>query len=350
MGKAAKIAGAVLLVLAAAVALIWLGLRRPDIPFHELEARYVTPRSHFVELPGNVRAHYQEWGRADAPAILLLHGFFANTRTWEPWAQRLSIHYRVIAVDLPGHGLTRGLPGRPARLVDYVGFVHAFADKLGLNRFVLAGNSMGGDLAWRYALAHPERLKALVLVDAAGWPQVEGAGLKKASPALQLAGSPLGRALIRDLDVSSQVRRGLQMAYADPRLATAPMIESYSAFARAPGHRDAVLDLAAEAKSRPAASREILAKLKAPTLVMVGEKDAILPPAFSRQFAEAIPGARLIVYSKTGHLPQEEAADRSAADLNLFLVALEPKKPAAVHVSHTRPAVERRDPGAIIFY
>lgn len=345
------ILGLVLAVVAVAALIGWLALRRSDIPFETLEARYATPQSRYLALGDGVRLHYREWGNPRHPTVVLVHGFSASTQTWDAWAEPLSRTRHVVAIDLPGHGLTRGQPARPARLTDFVPVLDAAATSLGLARFTLVGNSMGGDLAWRYALARPDRVKALVLVDAAGWPVRGERGLSRAAPLLGFALHEPGRTLIGRLDARAQIRRGLRLAFADPARATDAMVTRYAELSRAPGHRDILLDLTRDALVRPTASARALKAIAVPALVMVGEQDRLVPPAFGRRFAEAIPGARLIVYPGIGHLPQEEAADLSLRDLTAFLDIVDaPAKAPAPRLTGQRPAVERRDPGALIFY
>ena len=97
-----------------------------------LEAKYATPPSQFVMLPDGARAHYRDRGPRDAPVLLLIHGSNASLFTWEPWTDAARRHFRVVAVDLPGHGLTGAVPNQDYSQAGMVEFVHEFADKIGL--------------------------------------------------------------------------------------------------------------------------------------------------------------------------------------------------------------------------
>lgn len=336
--------GAVVALLVVLVAL-WASARKPDIPYATLEQRYANAQSRYVDLPGGLHVHYRDQGNPKGPAVLLVHGFFVNLETWEPWVQRLGKDYRLVSVDLPGHGLTRTPLGYKASMAKMVAFTDAFANAEHLDRFTLAGSSMGGDIAWRYALAHPDRVKGLVLVDAAGWPARPSPAAKK----LEAMRNPVNRFLFKDFDQSKTAREGLAAAYADPRLATDAVLQRDVEFGRAPGHRDIILDLLLGFSSRGDATSEKLAAITTPTLVMTGSADKLVPPSDASRFAAAIPGSRLVVYPNVGHLPQEEAPDASARDLAAFLASLEPKKASAP----SRPApsaIQSHDPGATIFY
>src|SRR5215469_12766083 len=185
-----------LIVIVVILALLGVGYyfaSAPSIPRATLEAKYATAPSQFVALsypstlpsgsasstPGTVpavtaRAHYRIRGPEGAPVLLLLHGSNASLFTWEPWSKTLSDHFRVVSVDLPGHGLTGATANHDYSSSGMENFVLAFADKLGLKSFALAGNSMGGGIAARFAEDHPDRVNALILVDAAGMPSKQG--------------------------------------------------------------------------------------------------------------------------------------------------------------------------------
>lgn len=321
MRKTLKIAG----LAAAAAVLLALGgcltLHRGDIPYAELEARYASADSRFVQLPSGVRMHYREQGAPDAPVLLLVHGFAASLHTWEPWVRELGRDHRVVSVDLPGSGLTRTPEGFALGSEAYVTAIEQFARARGLTRFALAGNSMGGAAAWSYALAHPERLDALVLVNAAGFPSETGRRSGGGPVVFQIMRNPLGRALLRDVDTTAMARQGLHSAFVDDAAVTPAMVTRFVELSRAPGRRDQILD----GMGAPRAEANVVQRLGAirtPTLVLVGEQDAVIPAAQSRRFADTIPAARLILYPGVGHVPQEEIPARSAADVRAFLAAV----------------------------
>lgn len=306
---------AILLTLAAILGAAWLVLRRPDVPFETLEAAYARAESQFIALGEGEFVHYTDTGPRDAPVVLLLHGFSASLATWDSWRAELEKRWRVITVDLPGHGLTRTRSAQ-ATMAAYADFLDRFADRIGLDSFALVGSSMGGNIAWHYTLAHPARVRGLVLVDASGWPQDPDT---KRPLVFRLLANPLARALLKDLDQTMLVRAGLKSSFQDDSLVTDAMVERYTMLARAPGHRDMLLQLSANSADRQTATPEILAAITAPTLVMHGALDELTPLTNAERFAAAIPGAELVVFDGVGHLPQEEIPARSLQPLQAFL-------------------------------
>lgn len=309
------------LILAGLAALSLSGCLAADIPYPTLEAKYAGPAWRYMDLPGELRVHYRDEGPRDAPAVVLIHGFSASLHAWEPWVQRLSPDYRVVTLDLPGHGLTRAPKGYQPATERSVAVVDLLTRQLGVERFVLGGNSMGGGVAWNYALAHPDRLRGLVLVDAAGWPDPDRER-QDAPMVFKLLANPVGRFVLRNADPGLMAEKSLKQAYDDDRLVTDALVTRYVELARAPGHR-AILTGGRGAPGKPVTPQTFRA-IRTPTLVMTGEKDALIPAAHARGFAGAIPGARLVTYPEGGHVPMEQLPDRSAADLKAFLQGLPP--------------------------
>ena len=299
----------------------WLALRRPDIPWPTLQAKYANGASRYMDLPGGLKVHYRDQGRRDGPTIIMVHGFAASLHTWEPWVQRLGAHYRIITLDLPGFGLTSAPEGYSLTRSGFVDVVDGVTTKLGVTKFVLAGNSMGGGVAWNYALRHPDRLDGLVLVDAAGWPQQRADG-KDGPFIFKVLRNPVGRFLIGDLDTTVMTRAGLKNAFAPtPEMVDDAMVARYVEMSRGPGHRDIILNLMGGFDPADAATKEKLSAIAVPTLVMHGDTDRLIPVSHAALFGDAIPGSTVIVYPKVGHVPMEQIADRSAADLDAWLKA-----------------------------
>jgi pimeloyl-ACP methyl ester carboxylesterase len=315
-----------LLVLVGIVAVLLAGgyfaLKRPDVPYETLAARYENSASRYVDLPGGVRMHYRDQGQG--PTLLLIHGFSASLHTWEPWVERLATgenrinDYRIISIDLPGHGLTRAPAGYQASIEAYRDIVAAFVRSQNLERFALAGSSMGGNIAWEYALAHPEQVEALILVDASGWQETR-AEFARDPPVFKLLRNPMLGPLLRDLDSTRLIRGGLEASFGDPALVDEAMVTRYAELARAPGHREILLQMTLAFRERNFATAERLAPLQMPVLVLAGDQDRLVPVDHARQFNEAIAGSQLVLFEGIGHIPQEEAADDSALAVHEFL-------------------------------
>jgi pimeloyl-ACP methyl ester carboxylesterase len=310
-----KVIGAIAAVLAAAVLIAWLKLRGPDIPYAALEAKYANAQSHFVELPGGYHVHYRDDGNAGAPLLVLLHGFGDSFTSWEGWVKQLAPKYRIVSLDFPGHGLTRAPEGSVLAGEPLADFVDAFAGQLQLRTFAVAGNSLGGGVAWQLAVRHPDRVNALILVDAAGFANDKPPG---AIPlAFRILRYPVGRAFLRSIDNRPLIRDGLKIDVYDKSLITDFVVDRWAEFQRAPGHRAILMGLNPGAQTQ--ASPALLSTIKVPTLILWGEADPLIETAAARKFAAEIPGAKLITYANVGHLPQIESPQRSAADVAAFL-------------------------------
>ncbi|MBT8471211.1 MAG: alpha/beta hydrolase, partial [Marinicaulis sp.] len=159
------------IVIAAALFL----LRTPDTDPEEMRAKYTNNASQFAASDdGKLVVHYRDQGVRSGIPIILLHGTASSLHTWEPLVALLGDEYRIISLTLPGHGLTGPHPDDDYTFEGMAQAVDLVVEKLRLPNFVLGGNSMGGWVTWRYALKYPERVDALVLLDAWGMPLREG--------------------------------------------------------------------------------------------------------------------------------------------------------------------------------
>ncbi len=315
-----------LLVLVGIAALLLAGgyfaLKRPDVPYETLAARYENGASRYVDLPSGVRMHYRDQG--EGPTLLLIHGFSASLHTWEPWVERLATgadrlnDYRIVSIDLPGHGLTRAPVDYQASIGAFRDVVAEFVRAQNLQRFALAGSSMGGNVAWEYALAHPEQVEALILVDASGWEETRPE-LAEEPAIFKLLRNPVIGPFMRDLDNTRLIRQGLEASFGDPAFVDDAMVARYAELSRAPGHRDILLQITLGFRERNYATPERLAALEMPVLILSGDQDRLVPPEHAQQFHDAIAGSELVMFEGVGHIPQEEAADASAMAVHEFL-------------------------------
>jgi pimeloyl-ACP methyl ester carboxylesterase len=194
-------------------------------------------------------------------------------------------------------------------------FVDAFAARLDLPQFAVAGSGMGGSVAWQLALRHPDRINALILVDAAGFPNEHPPATLPFAD--RIARFRLGRALLRNIDNRPLIDDLLKADVFDKSVITPALVDRWAELQRAPGHRAILMSV--DPTTLNGASAPVLLYLQAPTLVSTGESDVVVEPASARKLAAAIPGAKLIVYPHVGHLPQIEIPQRSAADVAAFL-------------------------------
>jgi pimeloyl-ACP methyl ester carboxylesterase len=264
--------------------------------------------------PAPVAGQRPPFAAAEPPALLLLHGTAASLHTWDGWARHLSPHLRVVRLDLPGFGLTGPHPSGDSSAAATGDFLERFADAAGLRRFAIAGSSLGGYYAWRFALRHPDRVSALILIDSVGYPLQASSS---SAVALQVARMPVISELIRWVPIRGTVRRSLLDTYVDDRKVTPALVDRYTDLMRRPGNRAAFGDRA-RADPRPAGF-ERLAELRIPTLILWGGQDTWIPVSHAERYARDIQGARSIVYPWLGHLPMEEDPESTANDALEFL-------------------------------
>jgi pimeloyl-ACP methyl ester carboxylesterase len=295
-------------ILLAIAVLLALGVRR-DRPAAELEARYASPPSRFIAVDG-MRVHYRD--RGAGPAIVLLHGSSSSLFTWEGWADALSPEHRVVSLDLPGHGLTGPDPAGRYSLSDMAAFVDHFASALGLEHFSLAGNSMGGGVAWHYALAHPEKLDRLILVDAYAYPQPPPAMMK-------LFTVPVVGRLATWITPRFAVARSVRDVYGDPSRVTDEGIDRYYELLLREGNREATRERLSGRHDDGLTAR--LGEIHVPTLILWGSLDRWILPPNGERLAHDLPGARLVTLDGLGHVPMEEDPARSVAPVVAFLAA-----------------------------
>ncbi|MBK1872031.1 alpha/beta hydrolase [Marinobacter sp. 1-3A] len=287
----------------------WGGLVSMDM--EDLEKRYTNEYSKFVKVNG-YNIHYQDRGQGNT--IILMHGIFSSLQTWDAWIDELSKTHRVIALDMPGFGLTGG----PPELNDFdeehaLAAFEKFVNKLNLRSVSLAGNSLGGYIAARYAAQNPGRVDKLILLDPFGYPQdtpwILGVGT---FPPVAFVGNYIQPAWMVALNVawvygdSSRVRQEDYMRYVHMNLR--------------PGAKPLyvktlkMIEARAENFDPPPFNR-----IAAETLLMWGEDDAWVPLELADRWMADIPNAKLIVYPTAGHIPMEELPKETAKDALLFL-------------------------------
>jgi pimeloyl-ACP methyl ester carboxylesterase len=291
------------------------GLLQADLPLDQLRSRWAPAPSQFIALMG-MQVHLRDEGpREDPSPIVLIHGTAASLHTWEGWVDALKPTRRVVTMDLPGFGLTGPNPEDDYHLDTYVRFVLALLDRLGIQRCVLGGNSLGGEIAWHVGLAAPQRIERLILVDAAGykkWPKGMPLGFL-------LAALPGSRPIIERVLPRFIVDSSTRFVYGEPSRITAAINDRYYQLALRPGNRGALARRFRQVNMGEDTHR--LGELRMPTLIVWGARDRIFGLGDARGFQKAIPGSRLQVYDDLGHVPQEEDAARTVRDVQAFLAA-----------------------------
>lgn len=300
-----------------AVILAFLLLRTPDTDRDAMIAKYSGPAGAFVAGPAGQRIHYRDQGQRGGPAIILVHGANASLHTWEPLVERLGPDYRVVTLDLPGHGLTGATPDTDYSAEGMMAAVDVVAAKLGLDHFILGGNSMGGWIAWRYTLAHPGRVDALLLLDASGMPLRKGEKRPPSNVGFRVLEYPFGRWLATQITPRMLVEESLRGSIERQEIVDDAMIDRYWELLRFPGNREATV-MRAKMNREPAVAARV-GEIKAPTLILFGDKDRVINPSAAQTFHERIAGSEVVIEKGIGHLPMEEAPDQTAAAIADFL-------------------------------
>ncbi len=309
-----------LVLLAAVLAVAFLALRDPSLPRAYVVEKYSSEASQFIEIAGGAIAHIRDEGNRNGYPLVLIHGSNASLHTWEPWVAELGDTFRIISMDMPAHGLTGAVPGTPYDAYDkasQIAFVDAVVSEMGVSKFAMAGNSMGGHITWRYALEHPEKLSHLILLDASGIPPPGGF---ETPYVFRLLGMPVIGPLLGQITPRRLFEDGLRASFTDQSLVTDEMIDRYRELALMEGSREANIIRYGHYNEDVLHLR--LAEISLPTLILWGEDDALVPVASGWEFAKRMPNSTLTIYEGVGHIPMEEVAKQSAADVREFLGGL----------------------------
>ncbi len=309
LGDVALRAAGILLMLAA---LLVAASKAPDRSLESLVPRWAPPPSDFVDLDG-LLVHVRDQGPSSDPLpLVLIHGTGASLHTWEGWATELARTRRVISFDLPGFGLTGPSVDGDYRDARYVAFTRQLLARLGVGRAIVAGNSLGGAIAWQLALADPGRVAGLVLIDAAGHEVVP----ESVPLGFRLAQVPVLREGMRWVLPRRAVESSVVNVYGEPARVRGETVDRYYELTLREGNRAALMQRMDQLAPGPVAR---LAEIRVPTLILWGERDRLIPPRWGQAFQQAIPGSRLVNFPDLGHVPQEENPAATLAALRDWL-------------------------------
>ncbi len=303
--KLAVLSGSVLLLVLIVAYWLWT----PDKDLASLEARYLAAPGDLIDIDG-MRLHLRDSGPRDAPTVIMIHGFGGSLHSWEPWAQALSVDHRVIRFDLPGSGLSAPDPSGNYTDTRSMHLLIALMDRLGIARASIVGHSIGGRIAWTFAATHPERVDKLVLVAPDGF---ASAGFEYG----QAPQVPMTVKLMRYAMPKPLLRMSLAPAYANASFLNDALTTRYHDLMLAPGSREALI--ARMQQTTLVDPVPLLQRIRAPSLLLWGEDDAMIPLANSADYLRAMSRAALVSLPGVGHLPQEEAAAKSVLAVREFL-------------------------------
>lgn len=306
MKKIFKFLGFLILILVIA----FLFMLKKDLPLDGLVKKYTDKNSKTTTVQG-LTTYYKIEGQGRP--ILLIHGTGSCLQTWDEWTKALvKDSFMVVRIDLPGFGLTGPNSNNDYSISNYNKFIDEFAQNLGLDSFDVAGNSLGGEIAWRFAVDFPKRVKKLVLIDPAGAPN---AGSKNEVFIFKFAQMPILSDLGTLLDPKMMVDNTLEGVYFDKTRITDEKRTLYNDIALRPGNRKAFV---ARLKQKGKDAVVPLSSVSQPTLIQWGREDKLLKLEESK-FFEAIPNHKLTIFEKVGHSPQEEIPTESVEDAIQFL-------------------------------
>jgi pimeloyl-ACP methyl ester carboxylesterase len=284
-----------------------------DIPKHILREKYATFPSRFIEIQG-MEVHFREdIGSCDSLPLVLLHGTGASLHTWDGWVKELGSKHRIIRMDLPAFGLTGANPQGDYSIDFYVNFLHDFLKKTYIEKCVLVGNSLGGSIAWNFAIKYPNMVKKLVLVDAAGFSTPS----KERPLAFRIAEVPVLNQLVKYVTPRLIIERSILNVYGDKRKVTDSLVNRYFELSLHEGNREAFL--ARMSMKLSSSNAQLIKTITVPTLILWGEEDRLIPIESAYKFADALPNDSLVIFKGIGHVPMEEAPELTAKVMQDFL-------------------------------
>ncbi|MDA8686060.1 alpha/beta hydrolase, partial [Robiginitalea sp.] len=284
-----------------------------DLSLESLKSKYAPAPSKFIAVDG-MQVHFCDQGNPeDSLPLVLLHGTGSSLHTFEGWTGELIRDRRVIRLDLPGYGLTGPFPDKDYAISNYVSFIREFLDALGVNRCILGGNSLGGQIAWEFTVAHPTPVDKLILIDAAGYPFSS----QSVPLAFRMARTPILKELFTVITPRSVVQSSVENVYGDDSKVTQELVDRYFDLSLRPGNRRAFIDRFA-AKSDTTSYLKI-PKITIPTLILWGQQDRLIPVENAYRFHRDLPNDTLVILNQSGHVPMEENPEESLSAVFEFI-------------------------------
>lgn len=292
-----------------ALAMFWA----PDQPVDDLKARWAPSPSQFINVRG-MSVHVRDEGRRDDPVpIVLIHGTSASLHTWEGWVAELKNQHRVISMDIPAFGLTGPRADADYHSTTYARFMLDLLDTMQVSRCIIAGNSLGGEVAWMVAATAPQRVERLILVDAGGY-------------AFKADSIPLGFRIARMPQLAwigehvlprHMMETSVKNVYGNPDRVTSALVDRYTAMTLREGNRHALGQRFQQTSSGAHAAD--IKGIHVPTLIIWGGQDRLIPSEYAKKFNQDIAGSKLVIFDKLGHVPHEEDPVATVAVVKDFL-------------------------------
>ena len=310
-----------ILIITTLAVLVYSGIYL-DIPREELESKYANDSSQFFELLDNTRIHFRDEGNFEKPVIVLLHGFNGSLFNFEKLVPLLADDFRLISIDLPGFGLTGATASSNYTTEGFMEVVTKLTEELRINKFSIAGNSMGGGVAWRYALQNPNKIESLILLASSGVGTKEDREKfeerERNQPFVwRLLDSAVLKKFLHYYTPKFFATEALKRSVFDQKFANYEHAMQFHDLVLLEGSRNAILSMTMGGR-RAMYGPEALSEIVAPTLVIHGEEDNIINVKRSLIFKENMNKVKLKIYPEIGHLPMYEDPIRTARDIREF--------------------------------
>lgn len=273
-----------------------------------ISEKYTNEQSKFMDVHG-AQMHYRVEGTGEP--IVLIHGAFSSLHTFDGWVDELKGDFQLIRYTMHGLGLTSSKPDNDYSMDSHINALRIFLDKLGVRKVHLAGSSLGGWLAWEFTLRYPERVSKLVLLDSAGFLDVDSIPLP-----FKMARTPFVGKAFKYVVRYNILADYIKQVYHKKDRVTDTLIDRYYELFTYKQNPDAFVKMV---NSKLKDNTQYLKEIKAPTLIVWGEEDNWLPLRNAYRFQSQIPHSRLVIYKEMGHIPMEEAPHETAMDVRSFL-------------------------------
>lgn len=284
-----------------------------DRPVEDLKPTYARAPSDFVPVMG-MEVHYRDEGNQQDPLpLVLIHGTGASLHTFDAWTTALKKDKRVVRMDLPGFGLTGPFPEGDYSMDRYVAFVRAFLAARDIEQCILAGNSLGGQIAWNFTLKHPDKVDKLILIDAAGYPK----NSTSVPIAFRVARTPVLNKTLTFITPRFLIKSSVLNVYADKAKVTDELVSRYFDLSLRKGNRQALIDRMQMPFDSTAAGQ--IKSIAQPTLILWGAQDGLIPVENAYRFQRDLPNDTLVILENSGHVPMEENPDESLEAVLAFI-------------------------------
>ena len=294
-----------------------------DIPKNEIISKHAKGASDFLELADGSKIHFRDEGNKDGKVLLLVHGFNGSLFNYVPLVPYLSDNYRVISLDLPAHGLTGAVESDLYSHKAYQNVIEEVVKILEVDKFYFVGHSMGGMIAWRYALDNLDQLNGLIIIGSAFFgneQEFEDFQTINAPPlAFELIESKFFIRLLEFITPRILVKEGISQSVYDQSIVTNELVDQFHDIILMEGTRVSIGKLAEVHEDDFIADPLDLRKITIPSLIIHGEEDNLVNIRFIDHFIEQIPNSKLISYPKTGHMIPMEVPLELSEDIREFI-------------------------------